>query len=450
MRRRQARTSLICIIKLAIAALAVYFVFLRSNPRTQSLLAIDSALDLVLLDYAISEDSLDTKFNAIFKVQQSLACYIQQGTWKMESHPTVIQRPSYPRSSKASQFQSFVPNYSCLGTNPSDHTVDVCPLLSAKKVLLVGPETTYYLHTLWLSALQFHENRPFDCLGPEFCTFHHICQPPYKGPDEEFQEERVKKVPRDQDLAESGSAVLRYVLSTSLHPTSNPQDIAYTVPVVDKFTGVRKKNAYWLAHARRADVVVLNRGPVPPPASTYGPPGNWSFINDPGASLELPTFQSIIDAALHVTIVNWLPEVMKTLRVLESDVGIGSTLVWHSSWYIPPWCANPSIPKVPYSTPDTLLKGRSDPWTLYYNAQGRSYPTDIFLSSSHTLIPSLHAQQPPTPPPSSLWRYFPASRCSYSTAGYWPQPLQSKRLPAIRPWDTGCFCNAGCIFRRPR
>ncbi|KAJ7185155.1 hypothetical protein B0H12DRAFT_993584, partial [Mycena haematopus] len=138
-----------------------------------------------------------------------------------------------------------------------------CELLTAKKILLVGPETTYYLHSLWLHALEAHEHRTKFCHGPEFCKFHHICLPA-GFPD--THNDRYKFPPKDEELVASSSAMMRYVLSTSLYTAPDTNDTGYTQAVVDPATGIRLKNAYWLRQARRADIILMNRGPIPAPA----------------------------------------------------------------------------------------------------------------------------------------------------------------------------------------
>ncbi|KAJ7125023.1 hypothetical protein C8R44DRAFT_574305, partial [Mycena epipterygia] len=140
--------------------------------------------------------------------------------------------------------------------------VDACAFLRSKRILLVGPETTFYLHSLWLRALETHDHRTHECPGLEFCNFHHICLPPgYATPQERF-----KFPPKDTELIASGSAVLRYVLSTSLYAATDKNDAGYTQPVVDPATGVRLKNGYWLYKARSTDIILMNRGPIPAPA----------------------------------------------------------------------------------------------------------------------------------------------------------------------------------------
>ncbi|KAJ7782804.1 hypothetical protein B0H16DRAFT_1297858 [Mycena metata] len=231
----------------------------------------------------------------------------------------------------------------------TSHVAEACASLRTKKILLVGPETTYYLHSLWLNALEAHEHRIHECPGPEFCNFHHICLPAnYTAP-----QDRYKFAPKDGELV--NSALLRYVLSTSLYASKDKNDTAYTEAVVDPLTGIRLKNAFWLLHARKADVILLNRGPIPAPAWTFAghkTQGNWTFARElprhlgEGDSLRT----EIINAAFHATVTRFIPELLESLRAIYKDPWIRhKTLAWHASW--------------------SIEADFVDPWALYYNAQ---------------------------------------------------------------------------------
>jgi hypothetical protein len=247
---------------------------------------------------------------------------------------------------------------------PRKFLSQACASLRAKKVLLVGPETTYYLHDLWLSALETKEHRTHDCPGPEFCNFHHICLPP----DYPTPQDRFKPPPKKTELIASDSALMRYVLSTSLYTSKDKTDAGYVQAVVDPTTGIRLKNACWLYKARQADVILMNRGPVPAPAWTFeihAKLGNWSFAAElprhlgPGKTLA----QDIVNAAFHVTAKRFVPEVLHSLRTLQIDPSMeGKILAWHASWF--------------YGFLDFDISHSTrkvdDPWALYYNAQGKS------------------------------------------------------------------------------
>ncbi|KAJ7497016.1 hypothetical protein FB451DRAFT_1019241 [Mycena latifolia] len=322
------------VLKLALVlALGFLFIIVSLNPPRQNA-HLNLALDDVLTRFL---DHLPTSVSAqaIRAVQESL-----------ES----LEPPKSPRD-----FQ--VPE-----KNPSSsHITKACTLLRAKRILLIGPETTYYLHSLWLNALEIHEQRIHQCPGPEFCSFHHICLPSdYATPHDRF-----KLPPKYPELVASGSAVMRYVLSTSLYAAKDKNDAGYTEAVVDPATGVRLKNACWLYKARKADIVLMNRGPIPAPAWTYAGHnslGNWSFTSDfprhlgPGKTLAT----EIVNAAFHATVTRFIPEVLQSLHALQMDpLTRNKPLVWHPSWF---------SGSVDFEKND-LARKVDDPWALYYNAQ---------------------------------------------------------------------------------
>jgi hypothetical protein len=242
----------------------------------------------------------------------------------------------------------------------TSHAAKSCEFLRTKKILLVGPETTFYLHSLWLNALKNHEHRTHECPGPDFCNFHHICLPPgYATP-----KDRYKFPPKDEELIASSSAVMRYVLSTSLYTANDKNDTGYTQAVVDPATGIRLKNAHWLLQARKADIVLMNRGPIPAPAWTFAGHktlGNWTFARELprhfGQGNSLAT--NVINAAFHATVMRFIPEVLQSLRTIQKDPAIRQkTLAWHASWFSG-------------SVDFHSTRKADDPWALYYNAQGK-------------------------------------------------------------------------------
>ncbi|KAJ6558453.1 hypothetical protein DFH09DRAFT_922632 [Mycena vulgaris] len=233
--------------------------------------------------------------------------------------------------------------------------------MRGKTILLVGPETTYYLHSLWLRTLETQSRIVHECPGPEFCNFHHICLPPgYATPQDRF-----KLPPKDTELIATSSSLMRYVLSTSLYTAHDKQDAGYMQAVVDPTTGIRLKNACWLPKARKADVILMNRGPIPAPAWTFAGhsvPGNWSFTSDlphylgPRGTMAM----EIVNAAFHVTVTRFIPEVLQSLQTVQLDPLIRrKTFVWHASWF-----SGPVGFDIFHST-----RKEDDPWALYYNAQ---------------------------------------------------------------------------------
>ncbi|KAG6813736.1 hypothetical protein H0H92_007688 [Tricholoma furcatifolium] len=244
---------------------------------------------------------------------------------------------------------------------PSAYNVsNLCSALAGKYVLFIGPETTAYLHTLWLDALEAHENRSISCDGRS-CSFHHVCRPGASS-------SKGSKFPHRDQLLATNSSLIRYVRSNTLHASKDPRDRAYTEPIVDSFTGVRVHNAYWLRHARQADLVVLNHGPLPAPVSTYvvgkKPGGNWTFPSQP----VYVAGSAVVNAALHATLTAFIPAAVGALDALEGlKLKQRQVIVWHSSWLMDRWCSDRKI----WSLKDELNgRRKSDAWTLYYNAQG--------------------------------------------------------------------------------
>ncbi|KAJ7729539.1 hypothetical protein DFH07DRAFT_1066201 [Mycena maculata] len=240
------------------------------------------------------------------------------------------------------------------------HVAQACAALRTKRILLVGPETTFYIHSLWLHALETHEHRTHDCPGPESCNFHHICLPP----EYPIPKDRYKRPPKDKELVVSDSAVMRYVLSASLYTAHDKNDWGYTQPVTDPTTGIRLKNAHWLYQARKADIVLMNRGPIPAPAWTFAGHrtyGNWSFTKElprhlgPGRSLAM----EVVNAAFDATVTRFIPEVLQSLHTLQNDPSIRTKLLlWHASWF------SGFIELKNFHSTRV-----DDPWALYYNAQ---------------------------------------------------------------------------------
>jgi len=312
-------------------------------------------------------------------------------------------------------------------TCSSAFLMDICQLLAGKKVLLVGPETTYFLHTLWLDAVESRRNRTHTCPGREFCTFHHICRDPPIFPEDSNtydRTERKKKIPSDNILRATRSALLQYTYSTTLYAASNKTDTLYKFPLVDLETGVQQVSQYWLRRARKADVVILSRTPIPAPVSTYalGPSGNWTFAfalcsqqkHFPINYCRLSLSYALAIAALDMTLRNFLPLVMETIGHLATDTFRGSHHVWHGNWIIQPSCAVKRLSRdtelLPdfWSCTDLVDSCQVDPWTYLYNVQGTIEISFWQISSISTMPSSLSAGPHPTPGPSLLWGYLSA------------------------------------------
>lgn len=400
---------------LALAAFSIWSLFpilSHSTPPIHRIRdQVDTLLNAAIYDAILplhSKDPLDIL--AINDLQYSLACYVHSG-----------------RSFSSSPLCSPAPRKS------SSPALTLCSKLRTKKILLVGPESTFHLHSLWLHSLSQLFNTSSKCLGPEFCTFHHVCLD--QAIEASLSNTRVKKFPSSRDLLTYGSSILRFILSTTLYASNNPRDLVYTTPIIDSQTGVRTKNSFWMNQARKTDILVLNRGPVPAPAWTYSfdldpLAGNWSFVDDlysntstryfgldkNGERLDLSrTYYHryrrairIINAALHATLTIFLPGIMDTLTAIQKNDAI---IVWHGTWYLNPICTNYGSPKgfsiepqiLPLYDDDSSIT--VDPWTLYYNAQGAQFSESWSRSDANNNNNySVHARQAITQPSTAFWR----------------------------------------------
>lgn len=334
---------------------------------------ISPVLETQIAKYALGDDyGLSQRHQDL---QAILSCITEKALWADFDDETMAAR----RSRSSGRVES--PNAFC-SDRVFAQTIDtLCPLLPNKKILFVGPETTFHLHSNLLQALELHENRSHSCLGSEFCTFHQICRAPRLPDSSEpfFPPGGSKKYPSNRELIASHSGILRYILSNSLYTGPDKQDARYTDPVaqVDRDTGVRQKEKYWIGQTKKTDLLVLNRGPLPAPAWTYDGTqwGNWSavFLKDkPSESTRIKkgskSFgERILDVALRVTVDRFLPETAETLKILSRGTST-QHLLWHGSWYMDPKCTEGGDRR-------GVLDSDLDPWTLFYNAQGvKIYP----------------------------------------------------------------------------
>ena len=411
---------------------------------------IDKVLEKTALDLVSSGDLFATRvdLSKLLAQQSSLSCSLRGGQWYFRSNQPI-----------------FSPRQDCFSTwrIPTKFSIHICSLLAGKRILFVGPETTYYLHSLWLDSLQSYESRPHDCLGQAYCVFHHICRSPVNGSEDnsDIFVGRKKKVPSNLMLSSTKSSLLQYALSTTLHASDDQHDPAYTLPVIDSRTEVRSHNNYWLKQARKSNITIMNRGPLPAPASSYDSKhisGNWSFIDDLWQNYSRSYFDietvadsfenRLANAALYGTISQFLPSVIRSLRVIGRDPVIqNSLLVWHGSWFLQPSCTKAGQPKGVSSFHGfwEANNGNSlvDPWSFYYNAQGASY---FIIKDKQSIIPSfaivyMHDRllphilpyfnivylplTVPSPPPPSRWsspfsRSPPMSRVKDCIRKPWP------------------------------
>lgn len=248
----------------------------------------------------------------------------------------------------------------------------ICDHLAGKRIVFVGPLTTYHIHNLWLEALEAHEGHSLTCPGPEYCIFHHIC---YPGRNWSYWDVDRQRFPKNQELRDTKSAVLQYVLSSSLVAHRDKDDYLYSRPVMDPRTNIRMRNYYWLRKAQKAHILVLGQAPVPAPPATYAQHfkrgHSGSMLPTPWKALALR--EELVSLALNATLSVFLPSLRDAMLAIQSDSQIRNTLkVWHGHWALDPECTNSGLPKhVPrlhqFWDPDRLYV---DPWTFYYNLQG--------------------------------------------------------------------------------
>ena len=301
--------------------------------------------------------------------------------------------------------------------------VDICGSLAGKRITMIGGEHIYHLHVLLLRHRERAEKKPFPCPYHEFCTHHHICLADQRLQDAPLP--RYIKTPTMQELINSESAVVNYIVSDTLFSTQNESSWEYTLPFVDPMTGVRLRETYWLHAARKARVVILGRGPLSTPGQTYT--GNWSFLRHMpdyidhshaaipseydhrnNASGMLPRSLEILNAAVHLTVSRFLPDLFQLLQSIRREVRPSKRkrLIWPSSWYRLPGRGTARTAllrshvrsKVQDMIQRTLFRNHrphfpmediptlqllalinadatnttlfEDPWTLLYNAQG--------------------------------------------------------------------------------
>lgn len=360
-----------------------------------------------------------------FNIQSFLSCLIRKAEWRdTKTGPNLTLMPS-ACSSILNQ------NLSLTFRNVEE----ICQLLPGTRLLLVGPETTHLLHSLWLDLVESRRNRTHTCPGRNYCTFHHICQSPSTSPewtDINDRAERKQKLPSNNLLRATRSSLLQYTYSTTLHAGEDQSDIRYQFPLVDLETGVPQVSQYWLRRARRADVVVLSRAPIPAPIWTYtsGSAGNWTFAsalcNDQYhvsvfyCKFSLPYTLAI--AALDVTLRDFLPSVMETIGKMASDNSLQAPRhVWHGNWFIQPSCAVKGLPRDIQLLPDfwscaDLVDSchQMDPWTYFYNIQGMLGSTTVDSEfRSYSMLHSLSTGSHSTPDPSLLWNNLFANDTSH-------------------------------------
>jgi len=367
-------------------------------------------------------DRLGTKFK---RLEASLDDLLQESPLRK----TALEELSSPRSVKGRHITDM-------------HQTDMCGSLAGKRITMIGSEHIYRLHLLLLQHREHAEGKLFPCPYHEFCTHHHICLP-----NQHFREvappPRYIKSPTTQELIETESAVVNYIVSDTLLSARDQSSWEYTLPFVDPVTGVRLRETYWLAAARKANVVILGRGPLSAPGQTYT--GNWSFlrhvpdyVDKSRAAIageykdhdDVPMYQmvlrsmDILNVAVHLTVSRFLPHIFQLLQsvLVEVRPSRRKQLIWPSNWYRLPGRGSGRTallhPHARSKVKDTLQqtflhyrRSRSpaehiltlqlsalinaditntalleDPWTLLFNAQGEHGVITCYLTNMRLLV----------------------------------------------------------------
>jgi hypothetical protein len=288
----------------------------------------------------------------------------------------------------------------------------LCQSLQGRTIHLVGPrETLYQLHTYLLKALHPHTMR-VSCPGPLSCPFHALCHLPSRSPG------TTSGPFTPADVVSTNTSLMRFVYSSTLHPSPTRDDPRFRLPFVDPRTDVRVFDSRWVTHTtfRRkntTDILILNRAPLSAPAWSYNATrGDWTWLRalrdleqEHAEPLALHLFADVLShldylltepnaqrllllgAALHSTVSTFLPSLLLNLEKLRDHVGHRAILgdkpvLWYGSWFQPVSCTPDHVSTLLTSKPDPrrlLLRllaqaeAIDNPWSAYYNAQGLAF-----------------------------------------------------------------------------
>lgn len=353
------------------------------------------------------------------------------------SRPRPRGADAHAHPPRASTYQLPLVN-STLQVDLDTLRAQACHILRGKSVLLVGPhETLYQLHSYLLVALHPDANadananpipgitiaptmRP-SCPGATLsysCPSHPLCHPTKLPPQSSFHsgsdindydhESPSTLADTPSTNSSSSGSLLRFLNSGNLNPSTTRQgeDVRLSsVPSVhvDPRTGTRVVDSRWVRYAAssKADIIVLNRGPLPAPAWSYNNNNNVSLARNLNLTWWLTTLRAleqkhcrveplsdlfagilsrldddddddshppaepepgtdptkkkllVVKAALHSTISTFLPSLLSTLSKLRENAAAGhhrpilgskkKTVLWYGSWFLPVSCAPDSL-----------------------------------------------------------------------------------------------------------
>ncbi|KPV72967.1 uncharacterized protein RHOBADRAFT_55216 [Rhodotorula graminis WP1] len=270
--------------------------------------------------------------------------------WRWEPSPLCPALPRPPSTSSSSSSRTRF-----------------CTLLAHKSILLVGDSTQYSLHDL---VLDHAATAPQSCYGDLYCKEHLLCADVLaaarQGRDADVETaERDERVFGDVPLppgmtsarhlerraaagAHGSSAksryssaatgtLLRYRRSDGLRPSTQHTAPTYRHPA----TGVREVNQPWLADARRSDVVVVTKPPLPLPLRAADA-AFWADLDAAAARGRVARAEKLVELAAEWTRETWVPELVDALRAVRSPPSSGAQLVvYRSGWRQHADCAAP-------------------------------------------------------------------------------------------------------------
>lgn len=421
---------------------ALVFVFHRLHSSRDA----DDAMIPHVGTFRLVDDLLDEALH----VSLSNTRIYQDGRPRASPTGGADAHPAHPQASRASTYQLPLVS-SALQVDLDTLRAQACQILRGKSLLLVGPhETLYQLHSYLLTVLHpdpilsstiAPTKRP-SCPGGTLshsCPSHPLCHPSAKSPlqssshsgsgsgsDTNYDSD-FPTLADARSTNSSGSSLLRFLNSGNLNPSETQEDVRPSVPSVDPRTGVRVIDSRWVRYAAssKADILVLNRGPLPAPAWSYNKNASqWRNLTwlttlraleqkhaeplsdlfadvlsrldhhhdvesdhlllPPSGLAEPDTTKLVIDAALHSTISTFLPSLLSTLSRLHEHAGhrpiLGTKkpVLWYGSWFLPVSCAPDSLsvfssesdPRHILAQLLTQAEAMNNPWSAYYNAQG--------------------------------------------------------------------------------
>ncbi|CAH7669869.1 hypothetical protein PPACK8108_LOCUS4524 [Phakopsora pachyrhizi] len=320
------------------------------------------------------------------------------------------------------------PSSRCDLLRPGQHTqitkltrANLCHSLHHRKILIVGDNTQYKIHDL---LLDWTSTRQLTCYGSLYCNSHKICQDElgknWNGSRSDLEAglldhliySKIPPQPRmsyhqptDPSLEHLNSSfsaknqhstILRFRRSDSLWGSSTSSHSRFDPTWIHPNTGIKDINNHWLADAKRSNLIILSRPPLPMPIPSYmtksfrrpkelrskhfgylkhiSRDDEWSI---PAHELEKEgggkrVTELLIKMAKRMVLEVWLPEVLYTLFQLRSSSSpIDQLIVWRGEWRSHPDCSLLSDSEQRLSSPVSGLKSDWDTlWAVRSRGDG--------------------------------------------------------------------------------